>query len=153
MTDAEWAAARDALPVPGWMRGRGGRPEGYCHRSMLDAIRYIVDNGIKWRAVPVDFPGWKRAYVFFSRWRDNHLVKEFHDRLRDKTRRAAGRDAEPTAGIIHAQSVKAAANVPAAERGFDGGRVINGRRQHLVTDCIGLVLDVLVTTAARLISS
>ncbi|MGY3678387.1 transposase [Streptomyces sp. TE33382] len=49
MTNAEWAAARDAMPVPGWMRGRGGRPEGYCHRSMLDAIRYAVDNGIKWR--------------------------------------------------------------------------------------------------------
>ena len=86
-------------------------------------------------------------YAFFSRWRENKLVKEFHDRLRDKTREAAGRDAEPSAGIIDAQSVKAAANVPAASRGFDGGKLINGRRRHLVTDTIGLVLDVLVTPA------
>jgi transposase len=148
MTDAEWAAVRDLLPVPGWLRGKGGQPEGYCHRQMLDAIRYLVDNGIKWRSMPVDFPCWKRVYAFFIRWRDNQLVKEFHDRLRARTREAAGRDAEPTAGIIDAQSVKAAANVPAESRGFDGGKLINGRRRHLVTDCIGLVLDVLVTPAS-----
>nr|WTB28817.1 IS5 family transposase [Streptomyces sp. NBC_00830]WTB29125.1 IS5 family transposase [Streptomyces sp. NBC_00830]WTB34879.1 IS5 family transposase [Streptomyces sp. NBC_00830]WTB35250.1 IS5 family transposase [Streptomyces sp. NBC_00830] len=147
MSDAEWAVTRDALPDPGWLRGKGGQPEGYCHRQMLDAIRYLVDNGIKWRSMPVDFPDWKRVYAFFIRWRDNQLVKEFHDRLRARTREAAGRDAEPTAGIIDAQSVKAAANVPAQSRGFDGGKLINGRRRHLVTDCIGLVLDVLVTPA------
>ncbi|MEV5011542.1 transposase [Streptomyces sp. NPDC055692] len=38
MTDAQWAAIRPLLPVPGWMRGRGGRPEGYCHRAILDAV-------------------------------------------------------------------------------------------------------------------
>ncbi|GCB44768.1 hypothetical protein [Streptomyces sp. NL15-2K] len=31
---------RDLLPVPGWLAGRGGRPEGYCHRQMIDAVRY-----------------------------------------------------------------------------------------------------------------
>ncbi|MEU6495491.1 transposase [Streptomyces sp. NPDC046984] len=56
MTDAEWARVLPLLPVPGWMRGRGGRPEAYCHRAMLDAIRYLVDNGIKWRAMPGAFP-------------------------------------------------------------------------------------------------
>jgi transposase len=52
----EWALVRDLLPVPSWMAGRGGRPEGYCHRQMIDAVRYLVDNGIKWRAMPCDFP-------------------------------------------------------------------------------------------------
>ncbi|MFJ9712108.1 transposase [Streptomyces sp. NPDC101234] len=47
MSDAEWALVRDLLPVPGWLAGRGGRPEGYCHRQMIDAVRYLVDNGIK----------------------------------------------------------------------------------------------------------
>lgn len=28
MTDAEWAVVRDALPVPAWMNGKGGQPEG-----------------------------------------------------------------------------------------------------------------------------
>ncbi|MGW2597147.1 transposase [Streptomyces klenkii] len=51
------------------MEGRGGQPEGYCHRQLLDAVRYLVDNGIKWRAMPADFPAWDRVYAFCRRWR------------------------------------------------------------------------------------
>ncbi|MDX3697950.1 hypothetical protein PV726_48950 [Streptomyces europaeiscabiei] len=47
MTDAEWATIRTLPPVPGWMRARGGRPQAYGRRAMLDAIRYTVDHGIK----------------------------------------------------------------------------------------------------------
>ncbi|MFF3248765.1 transposase [Streptomyces sp. NPDC002870] len=43
MTDAEWQVIRAVLPVPAWLEGRGGRPESYCHRVMLDAVRYVVD--------------------------------------------------------------------------------------------------------------
>ncbi|MEV5777463.1 transposase [Streptomyces antimycoticus] len=49
LTDTEWAATRPLLPEPGWLRGRGGRPEGYCHRVMFDVVRCLVDIGIKWR--------------------------------------------------------------------------------------------------------
>src|SRR3954465_2484874 len=54
MTDAEWAAVRPLLPGPAWLQGRGGQPEGYCHRQLLDAIRYLVAGGISWRAMPAD---------------------------------------------------------------------------------------------------
>jgi len=147
MTDAEWAVVRPLLPVPGWLRGRGGQPEAYCHRQILDAVRYLVDNGIKWRAMPTDFPPWDRVYAFFRRWRDHVLVREFHDRLRGRVRREAGRDAEPTAGVIDSQSVKADAVVSADSRGFDGGKLINGRKRHVVVDTLGLLLGVMVTSA------
>lgn len=147
MTDAEWVAVRPLLPTPSWLEGRGGQPEGYCHRQMLDAIRYLVAGGISWRAMPADFPDWARVHAFFRRWRENGLVAEFHDRLRGRVREREGREAEPTAGIIDAQSVKAAATVPAASRGFDGGKLINGRKRHIVTDCLGLLLVVAVTAA------
>ncbi|MFJ9590115.1 transposase [Streptomyces acidicola] len=52
MTNAGWAAIRPLLPVPGWMRGWGGRLEEYCHPAILEAVGYLVDNGIKWRAMP-----------------------------------------------------------------------------------------------------
>ncbi|MFB6608317.1 hypothetical protein ACFCXR_23385 [Streptomyces noursei] len=32
---------------------------------MLDTLRYLVDNGNKWRAMPVDYPPWDRVYAFF----------------------------------------------------------------------------------------
>jgi transposase len=147
MTDAEWTVVRDALPVPAWLEGRGGQPEGYCHRQMLDAVFYVTDNGIKWRSVPADFPAWDRVYAFFRRWRENGLVRELHDRLRGKVRTAEGRQVEPTAAIIDSQSVKGAASVPADSRGYDGGKKINGRRRHVITDSLGLLLMVLVTAA------
>ncbi|TXS04816.1 IS4/IS5 family transposase [Streptomyces sp. col6] len=57
----------------------------------------------------------------------------------------AGRDAEPTAGVIDSQSVKADAVIGADSRGFDGGKQINGRKRHVVVDTLGLLLGVMVT--------
>jgi transposase len=97
--------------------------------------------------MPVDFPAWDRVYAFFRRWRDHRLVAEFHDRLRGRVRESEGRQAEPTAAIVDSQSVKAAASVPAVSRGFDGAKNVNGRKRHLIVDCLGLLLMVLVTPA------
>ncbi|MEU6300916.1 IS5 family transposase [Streptomyces erythrochromogenes] len=147
MTDAEWASARPLLPVPAWLEGRGGRPEGYCHRQILDAVRYVVDNGIKWRSVPADFPARDRVSSFFRRWRRQSLDVEFHDRLRGEVRVREGRAAEPTAGILDSQSVRAASSVPAVSHGYDGGKKAPGRKRHVITDCLGLLLVVAVTAA------
>ncbi|MGW3657594.1 transposase [Streptomyces sp. NPDC005151] len=75
------------------------------------------------------------------------LIAEFHDRLRGKVREREGREAEPTAGIIDAQSVRAAATTPAASRGYDGGKKVPGRKRHIATDTLGLLLVVAVTAA------
>ncbi|MFI5534226.1 transposase [Kitasatospora sp. NPDC051853] len=68
MSDAEWAVVREAMPVPAWLEGRGGQPEGYCHRQLVEAVRYLVAGGIAWRSMPADFPAWDRVYAFFRRW-------------------------------------------------------------------------------------
>ncbi|MFD4144634.1 IS5 family transposase [Streptomyces sp. NPDC058572] len=148
MSDTEWPVVRDAMPVPAWLEGRGGQPEGYCHRQMHDAVRYLADNGIKWRAMPADFPPWDRVYAFARRWGASGRLGELHDRLRSLVREDAGRDPEPTAGIIDSQSVRAAATVPAASRGYDAGKKVPGRKRHIVVDCLGLLLAVMVTTAS-----
>lgn len=91
MTDAEWAAVRPLLPAPAWFQG--GQPEGYCHRQILDAIRYLVAGGVSWRAMPVDFADWGRVYAFFRRWREHGMITEFHDRLRGRVHEREGREA------------------------------------------------------------
>ncbi|MFI2380161.1 transposase [Streptomyces sp. NPDC018964] len=90
------------LPAPGWPEGRGGQTESCRHRQMVDAVRYLVAGGITWRAMPTDFPAWDRVYTFFRCRRDKGLTAEFHDRLRERVRQAAGREAEPTAAVIDA---------------------------------------------------
>ncbi|WP_456302773.1 IS5 family transposase [Streptomyces mirabilis] len=136
------------IPKPAWAEGRGGRPEEYCHRDILDAIRYAVDNGVKWPALPADYPPGKAVHRFFTRWRKQGLTGEFHDRLRAATRGAGGRDAEPTAGVIDSQSAKGTSTVEAATSGYDGGKKIKGRKRHIVVDTLGLILAVMVTPAS-----
>ncbi|MFI7143211.1 transposase, partial [Streptomyces massasporeus] len=36
---------------------------------MLDAVRYLVDNGVKWVNLPCDFPPYRRVHAFARRWR------------------------------------------------------------------------------------
>ncbi|MFB6985249.1 transposase [Streptomyces sp. NPDC056304] len=43
---------------------------------------------------------------------------------------------------------RATATARYASRGYDGGTKINGRKRQLITDCLGLLLDVLVTPAS-----
>jgi transposase len=148
MSGREWAVVRDAMPVPGWLEGRGGQPEGYCHRQMIDAVRYLNDNGCKWRAMPVDFPAWDRVYAFNRRWRIKGLLSELHDRLRGLVREDAGRDPEPSAGIVDSQTVRASAHVPKASSGYDAGKKTPGRKRHVLVDCLGLLLGVMVTAAS-----
>ncbi|MFI7239042.1 hypothetical protein [Streptomyces cyaneofuscatus] len=69
--------------------------------------------------------------------------------MRGQVRTREVRDAEPGAGIIDAQSVKDAATVSAASRGYDGGRIVNGRKCHVITDCLWLLLVVAVTARRR----
>ncbi|MGW0574834.1 IS5 family transposase [Streptomyces sp. NPDC002920] len=147
MTDAEWAEVRSAMPVPAWLLKQGGRPEAYCHREMLDAVRYLVDNGVKWMALPVDFPYWRAVYDFFRRWRACDYVRELYERLRRTARERVGRNAEPSAGVIDSQSVDASETVGEDSRGYDGGKSRDGRKRHILTDSDGLLLEVTVTTA------
>jgi transposase len=115
---------------------------------MLDAVRYVVDNGVKWVNLPRDFPSYRRVHAFARRWQVTGLLAEFHDRLRGKVRQKEGREVDPTAAIVDSQSVRAAANVPRSTTGWDGGKRVGGRKRHLVEDCLGLVLAVAVTAAS-----
>jgi transposase len=146
MSDAGWAVAEPALPAPAWTLGKGGRPAGYCRRDIADGIRYLVKEGIQWRAVPADFPHWRTIYGYASGWEKTGATGNMHDELRRQCRIAAGRDPGPIAAIIDSQSVKAAETVGKPGRGHDAGKKIN-RKRHIAVDAIGLLLSVLITAA------
>lgn len=51
--------------------------------------------------------------------------------------------------MIHdSQSVKTSANVPEESQGIDAGKKIKGRKRHIATDVLGLILIILVTAAS-----
>jgi transposase len=147
-TDAQWAVIDPLLPDPAWLTGSGGRPEVHCRRAIVDAIFYVVDNGIKWRALPADFPPWSTVYNYFAAWQATGITQDVLDGLRERVRLREGRPAAPSAGGIDSQSVRAAETVPATSRGYDNGKKINGRKRHIAVDTLGLLLYVLVTPAS-----
>jgi len=147
MSQAEWAVTEPALPAPAWQQGRGGRPAGHCRRDIVDAIRYLVKEGICWRAMPADFPPFQTVYDVLDGWQQSGATEAMHDELRRQCRIAAGREPGPSAAIIDSQSVKAAETVSKRSRGFDAGKKINGRKRHIAVDTIGLLLTVLITAA------
>ncbi len=63
-------------------------------------------------------------------------------------REAEGRDAEPSACVLDAQSIKTSASVHAAGQGIDAGKKIAGRKRHLGVDALGLLLAVWVSAAS-----
>jgi putative transposase len=119
----------------------------YPRRDIVDAIRYIDHNGPVWRALPVDFPPWSLVNHYFEQWQDDGTLNRMHNGLRDQVRVMEGRDVDPSAAILDSQSVRGAETVGRSDRGFDGGKKINGRKRHIAVDTLGLLLVVLVTAA------
>ncbi len=150
LTDGQWAVLEPALPVMLCDTELGGRPERHRRRTMIDAMFYVVDNGIKWRALPADFPPWQTVYGLHARWKHDGVLADITDLLRAAVRAAGGRHREPSAAIIDSQSVRESAEgvVPAATSGFDSYKKVNGRKRHLLTDTLGLLVTVMVTTAS-----
>lgn len=148
MSDKEWEVLRpEAEQVMAELRQAAGRPMSHDLRAMMDAIGYVIRNGIEWRAMPIDFPPWQAVYAFFERWNQRGMPQQLVGRLRDRLRGAAGRQADPSAAIVDSQSVKAAETVGKAHRGFDSGKKINGTKRHVAVDVEGFLLAVVVTAA------
>ena len=144
LTDRQWALLEPLLPKP----NTDGRHEKHPRREIVNAILYLNRTGCAWRMLPKDLPPWQTVYWHFKRWRVDGTLDRVHDALRERVREKEGRDPEPSAGIIDSQSVKGADTVGAATRGFDAGKRINGRKRHITTDTIGMLLVVLVTAAS-----
>ncbi len=102
LTDAQWNRLAPLVPAA----KPGGRPRSADPREVVDAILYVLRNGITWRALPHDYPPWKTVYHYFRAWRVDGTWERIHAALRERVRVVAGRDSTPSAAILDSQSVK-----------------------------------------------
>ena len=142
MTDSQWDIIQQMIPPA----KSGGRPRSLDMRQVINAVVYIVVGGIQWRMLPKEYPKWLSVYYYFSQWRDDGTWQRIHDTLRAEVRRKEGRHKHPTAGSLDSQSVKTG-TTPHGVRGFDGGKLITGRKRHILVDTCGFLLAALVTSA------
>ena len=141
LTDKQWHFIKERLPE----EHKRGRPRVLEMRLVVNAILYIVVGGIQWRMLPQDYPNWQSVYYYFRQWRERGVWQRLHDTLRALLRQKIGKHKHPTAACLDAQSVKASEYCDS--RGFDGGKLVKGRKRHLLVDTLGLVLAVIVTSA------
>src|ERR1039458_9707889 len=151
LSDARWALIEPILAA--WRAARaeaglGLREPVHDLREIVNAILYVNRTGIAWEYLPHYFPPFKTVYDYYAKWEAGGLTEAIHDELRRKVRKAAGRSAEPSAAILDAQSIRTSGNVPESSQGIDAGKKIKGRKRHIATDTLGLLLVLLVTAAS-----
>jgi putative transposase len=102
LTDAQWAQIESALPP----RSPRGRPPKYDYREIVNAILYAARCGCPWRDLPHDLPPYRSVFGYFTAWQHDGTWERVHDVLLLKTRVHAGREPEPSVGVLDSQSVK-----------------------------------------------
>jgi putative transposase len=142
LTEAQWALIEPLLPKP---QGSGRRQQ-ISVRLIINAAFYLLRTGCQWRLLPKEYPKWQSAYYHFAKWRRDHTWEDILATLREMLRRSAGREATPSMVIVDSQSVKT--TQAGGERGFDGGKLVSGRKRHLVVDTMGTVVGVRVHPAS-----
>lgn len=143
LTDEQWGLIKRHIP----RAKKGGRPRATNMRSVVDAIMYVVTHGCKWRGLPKCFPPWETVYRYFVDWRKRGRWRRIQYDLYERVRKAAGKHPQPSLLIIDSQSVKAGKRVPINTKGYDGGKRVLGRKRVLMTDSLGLMVDVSMTPA------
>ena len=123
VTDIEWEIIKKEVPAA----RSGGRKRSVNIRSILNAIFYVLDNGIKWRSLPHDYPKWQTVFWYFNRWNKDGTIEKIHRKLRKITRVVADKKPDETVAIIDSQSTKTTEE--AQSKGFDAGKKNKGEKK------------------------
>jgi len=142
ITDTEWSHIKHLIPHAKSTKKKGGRPERYDKREIMNAILYVLSSGCRWKDIPHDLPPKGIAWHYFNTWSKKKIFKKIATELGKRVRTERSRHEDPTVLIIDSQTVKGLWYT--AESGYDAGKKTKGRKRHHLTDTQGLLVHTVV---------
>jgi putative transposase len=141
VTDAQWELIKPLIPSA----KQGGRPRTVDMREVVNTLFYQARTGVQWEYLPHDLVAKSTVWDYFVAWQKDGTWQKILNALRGQLRTEAGREETPSAACIDTQSVKTTER--GGPCGYDGNKKIDGRKRHIVTDTLGLLIAVTVTAA------
>ena len=112
--------------------------------------------GCSWEMLPHDFPAYSTVYYYFRRWHKRGRGEQINQLLREQIRMKQGKYPQATAAIVDSQEgsndrkkgsqcVGRLCRLEASGvevSGNDCGKLVKGRKRHIVVDTQGLLMSV-----------
>lgn len=146
LSDPEWKIIKEILERE--EPYTTGRPPEVDLREIWNAIFYINKTGCQWQYLPHDFPPPTTVNYHYLKWMRKGIYQKVNEALRQQLRKKVGRNENPSAAIIDSQSVKGTVESGQQESGFDGGKLVKGRKRHIIVDTMGYLRVVRVHAAS-----
>lgn len=143
VSDEEWALIAPYLCLLPEAAGQRRHPL----RELFNGLRYVVRNGIVWRAMPNDLPPWAAVHQQAMRWLRAGRFEALASDLREVLRVAAGRAPQPTAAVLDSRTLRSSPESGGGRAGWDGHKRQKGSKVHLALDTLGHLLAPRVTPA------
>jgi len=144
LIEAQWQSLIGLLPRRKWQKGGRGRPP-VSLRQVFNGIMYLTKTGCQWRMLPKNYGCWQTVYGYFNKWSEKGIWLKIQQALSRKERCRQSRKLTASAGSIDSQSIKMATQ--GESKGYDAGKMVNGRKRHLLVDTLGLVIGAFVSPA------
>ena len=144
LTDDEWACVEPLIPPA----RRGGGKRRTEMRAVMDGVMYILSTGCQWRYIPKDFPPRSTLHDYFTWWICDGTLDRIHHALYVGCREKAEREASPTACVRQPEREERRKRGASIDpHGFDAGKLIKGKKRHILVDMQGLLLHAIVHSA------